>query len=221
MPFSQILMWAIASSVLACCYHDVRRNFFPKLRAEPPFQHLTIAVCIAVFLLWSAEAGILPGLNIHFLATTALTLMFGWRVAFVLCWPITLILVINDSLSFEFVGQYLVLSCLVPILISYGIFLISYRYLPRNIFVYIFVAAFFSGALAGTSQLLATGLFHYFYGLHDWQQIIDNYLIFTLLLAFPEGMLNGMAIAILVVFKPEWLRTFSDRAYLYNHNSNK
>lgn len=41
--------------------------------------------------------------------------------------------------------------------------------------------------------------------------------IFVPLLAFPEGLLNGMALAILAVFRPEWLRVFSDRDYLYNH----
>ncbi|TON15302.1 hypothetical protein CGH62_27375, partial [Vibrio parahaemolyticus] len=41
------------------------------------------------------------------------------------------------------------------------------------------------------------------------------------LLAFPEGLLNGMSLAVLTVFKPEWLRVFSDRDYIYNHYHKK
>ncbi|GAK87871.1 arginine/ornithine antiporter ArcD [Vibrio ponticus] len=118
-------------------------------------------------------------------------------------------------------GQYLLLSCLVPILTSYAVFLLSYSYLPRNIFVYIFIAGFFNGALAGSIHLVATGLFQLLTDVHDWTTIVDNYLIFILLLAFPEGLLNGMAVAVLSVFKPEWLRTFSDRDYIYNHYHKK
>ncbi len=221
MQLSYLSMWIVAIIVSALCVRDARINFLPKLSAEPRFQHLTIAVCFALFMLWSAEAGILPGLSIHFLALTSLTLMYGWRVAYLMCWPISLALVISGNLSLESMGPFIVLSCLVPILTSYGIFLITYRYLPRNIFVYIFIAGFFNGALTGSLQLFATSLFYYFSNLHDWKQIVDNYLIFSILLAFPEGMLNGMVTAILTVFKPEWLRTFSDRDYIYSHYHKK
>nr|WP_244204736.1 energy-coupling factor ABC transporter permease [Vibrio rhodolitus] len=214
-------MWILALLPLALCFGDIRDNFYPKLKSESRFQHLTFAACFALFLLWSAEAGVKQGLDIHFLALTSLTLMYGWRIAYLLCFPITLSLSLFGSLTISAMGQYLLLSCLVPILISYAVFLLSYRYLPRNIFVYIFVAGFFNGALAGSVHLVATGLFQLLTDVHDWTTIVDNYLIFIILLAFPEGLLNGMAVAVLSVFKPEWLRTFSDRDYIYNHYHKK
>ncbi len=115
------------------------------------------------------------------------------------------------------IPEYLLLSVLLPILISYAIFALSYHYLPRNIFVFIFVAGFFNGGMTGSLHLLLNTLYQLTFGSHDWHTIYDNYLIFVPLLAFPEGLLNGMALAILSVFKPEWLRVFSDRDYIYNH----
>jgi uncharacterized membrane protein len=40
------------------------------------------------------------------------------------------------------------------------------------------------------------------------------------MLAFPEGTLNGIAITMMVVYKPEWVATFYDKLYLYE-NKNK
>ncbi|WP_332059000.1 energy-coupling factor ABC transporter permease [Vibrio panuliri] len=221
MQLSYLWMWGFALIALVPCISDARTIFIPKLKSEPSFQHLTCAVCFSLFLLWSAEAGIKPGLDIHFLALTSLCLMYGWRVAYLLCVPIALSLALFGTLTLEAMGQYLLLSCLIPLLTSYVVFLLSYRYLPRNIFVYIFVAGFFNGAITGSVHILSTSFFHLVMDSHDWATIVDNYLVFIVLLAFPEGLLNGMAVAVLSVFKPEWLRTFSDRDYIYNHYHKK
>ncbi|OLQ94249.1 hypothetical protein BIY21_00170 [Vibrio ponticus] len=221
MELNNLWMWLVAVVAIGPCLKDTRDNFLPKLKQESHFQHLTFAVCFALFLLWLAEAGIKQGLDIHFLALTSLTLMYGWRVAYLLCFPVILSLALFGTLSITDMGHYLVLSCLIPILTSYGVFLLSYRYLPRNIFVFIFVAGFFNGAITGSVHILSTSLFHLLTDQHDWTTIVDNYLVFIALLAFPEGLLNGMAIAVFSVFKPEWLRTFSDRDYIYNHYHKK
>jgi len=189
----------------------------PKLKKERSFQHITFAVIFALFVLWSADAGVKDGLSIHFLALTALTLMYGWRSAFALTAVISLLMAIVGELSFFSLPEYLLLSGLIPILISHLVFVTSYHYLPRNIFVFIFVAGFFNGAITGSLHLILNGTYLLASSHYDWQTILDNYLVFTPLLAFPEGLLNGMVIALLCVFKPELLRVFSDRDYIYNH----
>lgn len=200
---------------------DVKTAFWPKFKSEKSFQHLTYCVVFALFLLWSAQASVKEGLTIHFLALTTLTMMFGWRSAFILTIPVSCALIIVGKISLYGLPEYLLLSCLLPILISYAIFSISYHYFPRNIFVFIFVAGFFNGGLTGSLHLLINAGYQLNLGQHDWKTILDNYLIFIPLLAFPEGLLNGMSLAILSVFKPEWLRVFSDRDYIYNHHHKK
>ncbi|EKO3953533.1 energy-coupling factor ABC transporter permease [Vibrio fluvialis] len=217
MQLEELASLIIVLIFLALALRDVRGTFWPKFTHEKSFQHLTYFVIFALFLLWSAQASVKEGLQIHFLALTTLTMMYGWRCAFVLTLPVTVALVVAGKLGLYDVPEYLLLSVLLPILISYAIFALSYHYLPRNIFVFIFVAGFFNGGMTGSLHLLLNTLYQLTFGSHDWHTIYDNYLIFVPLLAFPEGLLNGMALAILSVFKPEWLRVFSDRDYIYNH----
>nr|WP_245688384.1 energy-coupling factor ABC transporter permease [Vibrio sonorensis] len=202
-------------------HRDICQVFLPKLKQERYFQHLTFAVLLSLFFLWSAQAGVKEGLNIHFLALTTLTLMYGWRVAYLLSMLVSLLLCAAGKLDWQLLPEYILISCLLPILISYGVFLLSYRHLPRNIFVFIFVAGFFNGGITGSLHLLISGSYLAFQDVHDWQTIYDNYLIFVPLLAFPEGLLNGMSMAMFAVFKPEWIRYFSDRDYIYNHYRKK
>lgn len=188
------------------CARDFRTRFWPKFQEEKTFQHLTYAVVLALFLLWSARAGVKEGLTIHFLALTTLTMMYGWRSAFIITIPVTLALAVTGKLHYADIPEYLLLSSALPIVISYAIFALSYHYLPRNIFVFIFVAGFFNGAATGALHILINSGYYWLLQAHDWETIKNNYLILLPLMLFPEGLLNGMALAVLSVFKPEWLR---------------
>lgn len=212
-------LFALALIVVSCLFiwRDVSRVLIPKLTSERTFQHVTFGAVFAFYLLWSANAGIKDGLSIHFLGLTVLTLMYGWRSAYAIAIVVGLLLAIFGELEFAALPEFLLFSCLIPIVISYGLFLASYRYLPRNIFVFIFVAGFLNGGVTGTAHLLINSFYLLLVSDYDWVTIFDNYLIFTPLLAFPEGLLNGMTVAMLTVFKPELLRVFSDRDYIYNH----
>ncbi|KGY12092.1 membrane protein [Vibrio tubiashii] len=217
MELHQLLALAIVVVTMPFIWRDVKHVFLPKLRDERPFQHITYAIIFALFILWSADAGVKEGLSIHFLGITALTLMYGWQSASALSIVITLLMAVIGKVSFFSVPEYLLMSCLIPVSISYVTFSLSYHFLPRNIFVFIFVAGFLNGGVTGTLHLIINSAYLLTTTEHDWQTIYDNYLIFTPLLAFPEGLLNGMTIAVLTVFKPELVRVFSDRDYIYNH----
>ncbi|WP_428773663.1 energy-coupling factor ABC transporter permease [Vibrio sp.] len=220
MLLSELFSLLMLLLVIPAAVKDAKQALLPKMKMERGFQHLTFATVFALGLLWSAQAGIKADLNIHFLALTTITMMYGWRVAFLLSIPASMIKALLGNLDWSALPEYLLISALIPILLTYLIFLASYRWLPRNIFVFIFVAGFFNGGVTGTCHLLLNAAYLLLLGSHDWATIYDNYLIFLPLLAFPEGLLNGMALAMLCVFKPEWLRTFSDRDYLYNHHHN-
>ena len=44
-------------------------------------SHVWFGAIVVLSLLWSMKAGVKPGLTLHFLGATALTLMFGFRLA--------------------------------------------------------------------------------------------------------------------------------------------
>ncbi|PLX64346.1 energy-coupling factor ABC transporter permease [Vibrio diabolicus] len=208
-----VILWI----VLAYCLPDWKKVVWPKLEKEKAFQHLVFATLFFFSILWATQAGVKEGLQIHFLALTTLTMMYGWRMAFLISIPAMLVNHLLHDVSLLQLPTSLVLSALLPIFISYLVFLLSYHYLPRNIFVFIFVAGFFNGAITGSLHLLINSFYHLSVGHYDWETIQHNYFIFVPLLAFPEGLLNGMSLAVLTVFKPEWLRVFSDRDYIYDH----
>jgi uncharacterized membrane protein len=190
------------------------REFWPKLRHDTSYQHLVFATTLVLSLLWSIQAGIHDGLKLHFLLLTTLILCHGWRIAMLLCLVPTLLLVAFGKLPLADTGLFAVSHFILPGLFSYLLFLLSYHYLPRQLFVYIFVAGFIAAALTIALQLSLSSLLLWWDDRYDWATIEDNYLLFALLAWFPEALLNGAAITLMAIYQPEWLRTFNDREYL-------
>ena len=190
------------------------REFWPKFRQEKDYQHWVLASVVVLFLLWSLKAGLADGLKVHFLALTTLALCHGWRIAALIGVFPALLLATFGLLPVADIGIYLVVSVIFPAWLSFCLFRLTYRYLNRHLFVYIFVAAFINGALTiAAHQLLNSGVM-WVSGLYSWHYIVENYLVLMPLLLFPEALINGMAITLLVVYQPQWVRTFHDNDYL-------
>ncbi|MBM7456431.1 putative membrane protein [Oceanisphaera litoralis] len=184
--------------------------------ADKTRQHLSFGAAIALVPLWMLQAGVKEGLEVHFLGLTTLALMLGWRMGVLMG---TLSLLLITLFGFEpwpDVGVNLLLGVIVPLSFSYFVFLLTYSYLTRHLFVYIFVAGFFNAALTIAAKTLLFAGYMLWSGQYSWPVVMDNYVGILPLLLFPEALLNGMAITLLVVFKPRWMRTFFDRDYLIN-----
>ncbi len=177
-------------------------------------QHLVFGAAASLFVLWLFKAGIFDGLDVHFLGLTVVTLMLGFRLA-----------VISSLIAF--LGAYFVgygnwanfgvaglLGNILPISITYLFYMLSFHHIPRQLFVYIFVCAFFPAALSIALKTICLGMFYFADGIYTWDVIFDNYVLLIPLLVFPEALLNGMAITLLVIYHPAWVYTFHDKFYL-------
>ncbi|SNY55689.1 Uncharacterized membrane protein [Arsukibacterium tuosuense] len=194
-------------------------RFFPrdgitKLKTESGYQHLWFSSILIIALLWLAQAGIKPGLELHLLGVTTLVLCHGLRIAWLIGTLAVAVLVAVGKVSLAEAGSMALLTVLLPALFSYLIFVMSYQYLPRHLFIYIFVACFANAALTITFKMLLTALWFYWQGLYSWNSVYQNYLQLALLIWFAEALLNGMAITLMSVYRPHWLRTFYDNEYL-------
>lgn len=140
-----------------------------------------------------------------------ITLVLGWPLAVpVLCIVAALTGFIAPVTWAQQVDMALWLG-VVPATLSFGLGMALRRWLPHNLFVYILgrgflgtvVCMFISGALA---QWLG----------HPLAVPVDPEwaMVARWLLAWGDGFLAGMAAAIFVAFKPEWLATWSDGIYL-------
>lgn len=211
MTFLQLiaLLGFIAAIVTAVKTIDVEQLKHSRLQ-----QHLVFGAAASVFILWIFRAGIYDGLSVHFLWLTALTLTLGVRFAIIAA---TAPLIAVTALGYEqwsMLGVNGVLGVLVPIGLTHLIYNLSFHRLPRNLFVYVFVCAFIPGGLLIAVKMILLGGYYTLDGIYDWLTVKDNYVILTPLMLFPEGMLNGMTMTLLIIYKPHWVYTFHDKFYI-------
>jgi len=210
--FFQFFFLFCAAAIMRIAWKNLN---IKQLLKSTELQQQVAFCALAVFFLWTLKTGIQPGLEVHFLGLTALTLMLGWRLG-VLVAPIALIALTGFGIyPWHDFGVNLLLGIIFPISFSYLVFLLTYSYLSRHLFVYIFIAGFFNAALTIVVQMFVFALYYKLLGTYPWRVIINDYFSIVLLMLFPEGVLNGMCIAVLVTYKPEWVLTFLDRDYLH------
>ena len=179
-------------------------------------QQLCVIATLIITSIWMLQTGIQPGLNIHFLALTTLTLCVGWRLG-LLCASAALLIITTLGInSWSDIGPNLLFGVVWPVSFSYFVFLLTRSFMARHLFIYTFIAGFFNAALTLAVSMLAFGLYATWSGLHSWQVVVDDYLSILPLVMFPEGLINGMSLTALVMYKPEWVCTYSDHDYLFN-----
>jgi uncharacterized membrane protein len=165
-----------------------------------------------IAVVWILRAGIEPGHNYHLLGTTALCLMFDWQFAL---FAVSLVLLITTWQGPAGWGAFAVNALVmgaVPVLFTRSMLYTCQRWLPHNFFIYVFINAFLTGALA---MLLCGFAASTVLALAPAGRLSDSsYLQVIPLLMFGEAFLNGMIMILLVAYKPGWVATFHDRWYL-------
>ena len=203
------LVCFIAIVIKAC-----NRTLIDTLLKNTLLQQSCLVASLVIAGLWSIKAGILPNLTVHILGMTTITLIFGWRFATLIATLTLILLLIFSELGIEQLGVTAVANAFLPIAVSYLVFLASYQYLARHVFVYIFVCAFLSAALCAALHIGFMSALLLWQDAYPWQQIYDNYTILAALIWFPEATINGMVITLLIIYRPHWVKTFYDKDYL-------
>lgn len=205
-PYVLLLLWAVRTAPW-------------KRLADNSQMHVWFATIVALSLVWSLRAGAKPGLHLHLLGATAFTLMFGRQLALIGLSVVLAAVTFNAGLKGIAGWQAFALNALalivVPVFVAHLMLRLVEKYLPPNIFVYFFVAAFFGGALAAVSSGAFSGLLFWGAGLYSIDLLMSDYLPFYILLGFAEAWLNGAAITLMVVYFPRWVGSFDDRRYLW------
>lgn len=186
-----------------------------QLLKDKALQWRLLVVLVAINGLWLLNASILPGLHLHFLGIITCMLMFGWRLAsLALLLPCAFfsLFVLQKPADF---GAFSLFSMAIPVFLGFVFYSRSYHLLPKHLFVFIFVGGFINAGLSTVSHQLVWALWLWGAGDYSWSTLVDNYVSLIPLLAFPEALLNGMAVTLLVVYQPQWLFDYLDRQYLW------
>ena len=181
-----------------------------QLLKLPLVQHLFGAALCLLMVLWQLKGQLPESPPVHFLGVTTLVIVLGLRLSLLLV-PLALLipppvlsLVNNTQISIDELQLWQWLAVAVAVIQSYLVLVASQRWLPRQLFVVIFVGGFFNSILSSVTYLLLQALGYSWLGTAP--NLTSDYLLITPLLAFPEGLLNGMALTMLLVYRPEWLK---------------
>ncbi len=171
--------------------------------------------CIVVLtLLWSMKAGVQPGLSLHLVGATMMTLMFGPGLAVVGLAAVLAAVTLNGGGDWAAIGLTTLISIAVPVGVAYAVHRAVTRFLPANFFVYVFVGAFFGAAVSVVAAGLASSALFSLADAYPSSHLLSEYLLFFVLLGFAEAWLNGAAITLMVVYVPHWVTSFDDKVYL-------
>ncbi|QSX39071.1 hypothetical protein [Shewanella sedimentimangrovi] len=209
---AMLLAWCAAAFWLWLIWPTAELRVWLGDRAA---QRRTLVALLAVTALWLMHASVQPAMQLHFLALVTLMLMLGWRLATVLLLlPASFycLLVLKSPAE---LGALVLLGFWWPLFIAFVFYNRCFHILPKHLFVFIFCGAFINAGLSQLSHELLWGLWLWWGRDYQPGVIWDNYWQLAPLLAFPEALLNGMAVTLLVVYKPEWLADYSDRVYLW------
>jgi len=176
-------------------------------------QHFLLATLVLV-VIWSLRAEAIDGLAMHFLGVVAVTLIFGWRLAILMVSLVVVTLALIGIVEPMLVPLTILISGVAPALATWGLLQFSERRLPPHMFIYLYVVGFFGGALSVLVVMATNSLVYGLFTDVAWESIVREYLQYTPLLILPEGVLNGMIITGLVMFRPEWVITYSDARYV-------
>jgi uncharacterized membrane protein len=181
---------------------------------DKAFQHRLFGSITCVFVLWLFRVSIYDGLVMHFLWLTALTLVLGFRWAIIAGSIVLLGSTLIGQESYAMLGVNGILGLALPIGFTYLMFMLTFHKLPRHVFTYIFLCAFFPGAISMALKMLSLSAYFYVDGMHAWDVIEYNYAQLTMLMVFPEAFFNGMTMTCLIIYKPDLVYTFEDKFYL-------
>ncbi|HMV00956.1 MAG TPA: energy-coupling factor ABC transporter permease [Rhodocyclaceae bacterium] len=176
--------------------------------------NLWLGLIVGLTLMWSLKAGVKPGLTLHLLGATAMTLSFGPQLAFIALNLVLAAVMVNEGGGAASFALNALLLAGWGVFLSDRIYRIVDRFLPRHFFIYIFVNGFFGSAATVIGVGAAASSLMVLAGAYPAAYLLEEYLPYFLLLGFSEAWLSGMAMTLLVVYFPGWVATFDDSRYL-------
>lgn len=205
------MLWFCA--LISLVYYLVLDRKIWHLLRQPLVQSLFIGSVLVLTLLWQLKAQLPELPAVHFLGVTTVTLLLGLRLS-ILTIPLALLMPILAAWALGKTTPDLALILLDWLALtliavqSYCCYLLASRKLPQHLFVAIFVSGFLNSLLSALCfvALLAVGFFGILAVGESYQ--ISEFLLIMPLLAMPEALLNGMALTILLIYRPHWVAAF-------------
>jgi uncharacterized membrane protein len=202
--------WGVALPILLW---SLRRAPWSRF-ASSEQVHVWYGAIFTLVVLWSIRATVGIGFTFHLLGVAALTLIAGPALAFVgTAVAIAISIIVRGGLWMNG-GVAFVAIAIAPVATTWLVLRLAERWLPPNFFVYMFVVAFFGGALSLGAAGLTGATVLAFGAQQPAALVFGEYVPYLVYLAFGEATLTGMVLTLMVVYRPHWVATFDDARYL-------
>ncbi len=208
----QVLGWLVFCLFLAYAFFS--RPW--RAHLNTPLLAVLPAFVVGLMLLWLVKAGVHEGLEVHLLGLTALTLMFGSQLSILAITAVYCLLAILDKAYWGTLGWNIVLIGVLQILLAAKVHRLVYHRLPHNFFIFVFLSSFLNAALVMVFTLFLLAGFLWLNSAHSLELIKTQVVQLIPLLAFPEAFVNGGLMAVLVIYRPQWVSGFNQNHYLRN-----
>lgn len=174
-----------------------------------------LGAVVALIVLWHMRGQIQPGLSFHLLGVTVITLMFGWSMAIIAASLALVAVSLNAGYGWQGYLISFLTVVLVPITLSQVSLVLVRSWLPKHFFVYVLGNGFLTAWIVGyASGYLAMHLL-VLSGAYTMAELSLTIMPFFPLMFFPEALVNGWIITMLVAFYPAWVHSFSDEQYIH------
>jgi uncharacterized membrane protein len=201
-------------AILPFTYRAVRQvreaGFLP---ADAAVQHGWLAGIVVIALLWTLHVPSPIGIPFGLLGSALYAIVFGYSRALLGLFAAIALHMLATGGSWLNFGINGLLLAVVPVVVAVTLQRAVARWLPHNLFVFIFgnglAVTLVTTAVAG---LLLIGAAALVLG-QPWQAAGDH-VVFALLLAWGEAMVSGMIFSSLVVFLPRAVLTYDQDIYL-------
>ena len=209
-PLALVLLgWIVVVPWVTLSLLAVRTQFLPSSVAE----HAWLAAIVATAFLWVLHVRSPVGLDFGLLGGALFALVFGRARAILgllAALALHTLMTGGSWLNFGITGTLL---AVVPACTASLLQRLIERWLPKNIFVFIFGNGLFVTLVVtalASALLLAASLA----GEHAAPRQLDEHLAYSLLLAWGEALVSGMIFSALVVFLPQAVLTYRQDTYL-------
>jgi uncharacterized membrane protein len=210
--FPVIVPWAANALALLILAGLVWR--VPWRRLDSGAASAWMGAGVMIMVLWMLNGTYKPGLSFHLLGMAVLTLMMGTRLALLASALVVLATWGAGRGAAQTLGLNWMVCGLTPVCVVTLMLRLAQRYLPANLFVYVFLNAFLAGGLSMIAASLAGCGLLGVSGVYTWKMLSGEALPYYFLLAWSEAFLTGLMMVILVVYRPGWVATFDDARYL-------
>jgi len=200
--FALILIWALKTAP----WH--------KIDGDKGAQHVLLAMAVIVFFIWQESASLGNGITFHFLLMALMTMMFGPQFAIIAMLLALIGVVFESDLGWLALGINAVLMGVIPITVTWLMYRIGAKFLEPNFFVYLFYNGFLSAAVGVVISLGLSTWVMLVNDVHTLNVLKQSFIVYIPLMATPEGFVNGILLAAMILLKPQWVATFHDSNYI-------